>query len=72
MLQVSAQGLPGSPVLAGGNAAASGRKMRLRGGGPVMGAEVTTTRPGNGKDFPKKVEMLLLFARSLRDALPCG
>ena len=33
-----------------------GRKMCLRGGGPVMGVEVTTTRPGDGKNYPSKVD----------------
>jgi hypothetical protein len=58
--QVStAQGFTGSQVLAAGRGnAATGRKMCLRGGGPVMGVEVQTTRPGNGKDFPKKVRIL--------------
>ena len=58
--QVSApQGFTGSQVLAAGRGKeATGRKMCLRGGGPVMGVEVKTTRPGNGKDFPKKVRIL--------------
>jgi hypothetical protein len=33
--------------------------MGLRGGGPVMGVEVTTTRPGDGKNYPSKVATLL-------------
>lgn len=54
--QVSApQGFSGRVLAAGLGNAANGRKMCLRGGGPVMGVEVKTTRPGNGKDFPKKV-----------------
>jgi len=28
---------------------------RLRGGGPVMGVEVTTTKAGDGKNYPSKV-----------------
>ena len=31
--------------------------MSLRGGGPTMGVDVTTTKPGDGKNYPSKGSM---------------
>jgi hypothetical protein len=48
-----------TPTLANGlhniNAMKANKLPRLRGGGPVMGVEVKTTKAGDGKNYPSKV-----------------
>merc|ERR1712216_58033 len=39
------------------------RKMSLRGGGPTMGVDVTTTKPGDGKNYPSKGDKLTMHYR---------
>eukprot|EP00277_Geminigera_cryophila_P040185 CAMPEP_0173093808 /NCGR_PEP_ID=MMETSP1102-20130122/30395_1 /TAXON_ID=49646 /ORGANISM="Geminigera sp., Strain Caron Lab Isolate" /LENGTH=162 /DNA_ID=CAMNT_0013982263 /DNA_START=6 /DNA_END=494 /DNA_ORIENTATION=- len=60
--QIPAHGFAGHSLAAAGKPAVA-RKMSLRGGGPVMGVEVTTTKAGDGKNYPSKGDKLTMHYR---------
>jgi len=57
ILETSSQAAPLHTLLSRAHCGAQTRAA-LRGGGPTMGVTVTTTSPGDGKNFPKKGDTL--------------